>query len=75
MPYIRKVKKKKKKLSSVGLETRPSGPHRVNFVVLGANFGYVNFDDFSRKEQNASRDAHLGRLGFPKMDKSLLYGQ
>ena len=53
----------------MGLEHRPSGPHRENFVVLAANFGYANFDDFALKEQNASRDAHLdvGRLGFSKM--------
>ena len=61
-----------KKLSSAGLEPRLSGPHRANFVVLGIKFGYVSFDDFERKERNASRDAHLGRLGFPKMYKSLL---
>ena len=59
----------KKKLSSAGLKPRLSGLHRANFVVLDAYFGDVNFDDFTKKEQNASRDAHLGRLGFPKMYK------
>ena len=60
-------------MSSTGLEPRLSGPHRASFVVLGAYFGDVNFDDFSQKEQNASWDAHLGRLmSFTKMYKSLL---
>ena len=39
-----------------------------------AYFGDVNFDDFGQKEQNACQDAHLGRLGFPNMYKSLLQG-
>ena len=47
-------------------------PQRANFVVFCAYFGNVNFDDFGQKKQNASQDAHLGRLGFPKMYKSLL---
>ena len=41
------------------------GEQRANFVVFCACFGDVNFDDFGQKEQNASQDAHLGRLGFP----------
>ena len=42
---------------------------RANFVVLGAHFGDVNFDNFGQNAQSASRDAHLdvGRLGFSKM--------
>ena len=41
------------------------GEQRANSVVFCACFGDVNFDDFGQKEQNASQDAHLGRLGFP----------
>ena len=39
------------------------GERRANFVVFCACFGDVNFDDFGKKEQNTSQDAHLGRFG------------
>ena len=54
-------------MPSVELEPRLFGPYAANFVVLSAYFGNVNFDDFDRKERNASRYAHLDYLGFPKM--------
>ena len=53
------------------MESKQLGRKRANFVVFGIYFD-VNFDDFAQKEQIPSQDAHLGRLGFPKMYKSLL---
>ena len=66
------VKKEQQKIVINRTRTSSVRATWANFVVLGAYFGDVSFYDFGQKEQNASCDAHLGWLGFPKMYKSLL---